>query len=325
MADFREIGYADSVHSGRWLVVLLVAIGCGRVSFSVQMSTDGGADALGANIDAAPRDSAFANEGRPPGADSGGSIDSGRVDAVDGCLLEAEICNGVDDDCDDRIDENTDAQCRAQNADGRCVAGSCDLACLAGFGDCDRIVANGCEQSLSADGHCGACDNRCATNNAIARCNGSVGCVISSCNGTFLDCDSEYANGCESVAVMVWPDNDDDGFGNSAPPQLACLGTGAGNSDDCDDANPTVNPGQTLFFEEPNGSGFDWNCDQIAEREFNELSTCAASGGPLCPFVIGWFSEAVPGCGAGGTLLVGCEWDGAICQPQVEIRVQACR
>lgn len=45
----------------------------------------------------------------------------------------------------------------------RCTNGACDTnPCLAGFGDCDGIVANGCETNLTTDSHnCGCCGKVC--------------------------------------------------------------------------------------------------------------------------------------------------------------------
>jgi hypothetical protein len=43
-----------------------------------------------------------------------------------------------------------------------CVAGQCALVCEALYGDCDRVMDNGCERALVADAaNCGACGNAC--------------------------------------------------------------------------------------------------------------------------------------------------------------------
>ena len=57
----------------------------------------------------------------------------------------AEICNGVDDDCDGVIDN--DARCALPGAEGACVDGGCQVVgCQAGFIDDDARVENGCER-----------------------------------------------------------------------------------------------------------------------------------------------------------------------------------
>ena len=69
---------------------------------------------------------------------------------------EGELCNHLDDDCDNRIDEDFDlssdpnhcgacnAPCQAANAEATCEAGACQVgACLDGFADLD--AESGCE------------------------------------------------------------------------------------------------------------------------------------------------------------------------------------
>ena len=50
----------------------------------------------------------------------------------------------------------------AANATSICTAGACSLTCNTGFGNCDGMVANGCEVNLGTDrNNCGACGNVC--------------------------------------------------------------------------------------------------------------------------------------------------------------------
>jgi len=63
----------------------------------------------------------------------------------------AEVCNGIDDDCNGTIDgPGSEVSCSRANATPACSGGVCVIAsCNAGFGDCDGINANGCEVNLS--------------------------------------------------------------------------------------------------------------------------------------------------------------------------------
>jgi hypothetical protein len=104
-----------------------------------------------------------------------------------------------------------------------CRSAACALAsCDAGFGDCDGLLANGCETPLVADGkNCGECGvvcamglvckagqctcPRCTFPNASSKCVGNQ-CVLDRCVAGFANCDGNAANGCEA-AVAADPRN----------------------------------------------------------------------------------------------------------------------
>ncbi|MEM9191408.1 MAG: MopE-related protein [Myxococcota bacterium] len=112
-----------------------------------------------------------------------------------------ETCDGVDQDCDFRLDESAPppAGCTPANATGSCVAGACGIArCNGGFADCDRSAVNGCEASLASADHCGGCFNRCQFPNGSAVCMGGT-CTLGGCNANFGDCDLNPTNGCEAL------------------------------------------------------------------------------------------------------------------------------
>ncbi len=119
---------------------------------------------------------------------------------------EAELCNGLDDDCDGQTDEGApppEAACAVENGFGRCTGtwtcnGVDEWSCNAstptaetcnGFDDdCDGQT----DEDMKVDGiyatddHCGACGLSCdgALPNATAMCavsNGSARCVVESC------------------------------------------------------------------------------------------------------------------------------------------------
>ena len=75
-----------------------------------------------------------------------------------------ESCNGINDDCDESIDEMTDAQCAdLPGGTGTCVAGQCELVCDDGRGDCNSNPSDGCETDTSNNRtHCGACFQACS-------------------------------------------------------------------------------------------------------------------------------------------------------------------
>jgi len=93
----------------------------------------------------------------------------------DGCTPATETCNGVDDDCDLRTDEDFDLAtdpmncgmcgngCTVANGTPECVGSMCGVAsCDMGFDDCNMDPTDGCETDLRADEmNCNSCGNVC--------------------------------------------------------------------------------------------------------------------------------------------------------------------
>lgn len=124
--------------------------------------------------------------------------------ASDTCAPTPERCNGVDDDCDGRVDETpeADSSCLFPHAAGACFGGRCTLTrCDADRGDCDGDFANGCETALRIDvDHCGACGRRCG---------GFDACVGATC-GSMIDVDVGTDHACavhETGRVVCWGRN----------------------------------------------------------------------------------------------------------------------
>jgi hypothetical protein len=138
-----------------------------------------------------------------------------------------ETCNGLDDNCDTNVDEDTscseglsccgsggcvdlmsdpghcnfcDAPCEIpDNGVPSCEAGACGIeSCNAGFDDCDAQAFNGCETNLNTDpDHCSLCGEVCPLPaNGVAGCESGL-CGIESCDTGFDDCDGQSFNGCE--------------------------------------------------------------------------------------------------------------------------------
>lgn len=70
-----------------------------------------------------------------------------------------ESCNGVDDDCDGKVDEaGAEDSCNApDNSTAMCSDGACVFQCDAGFTDC----AGQCVDTDSDPNHCGGCGVMC--------------------------------------------------------------------------------------------------------------------------------------------------------------------
>ena len=149
----------------------------------------------------------------------------------------AESCNGIDDDCDGRIDSDdpdvVDATTFYGDSDGDGYGGtqyavdacSAPVGYVATSDDCDDLDAS------SHPGGTEVCDG--ADNN---------------CDGT-VD---------EGVGLTWYADSDADGYGDSATTAEACdapVGFVA-NADDCDDSNASTSPASFEVCD-----GVDNNCD----------------------------------------------------------------
>ncbi len=131
----------------------------------------------------------------------------------------SETCNGVDDNCDGRVDEGvSNTYYLDADGDGYGTASSSVTACslpsgyATGAGDCD---------DGNPDAHPGASET---------------------CNGVDDDCDGTVDEG---LRITYYLDADSDGYGTSASTTQACdLPSGyASVAGDCDDGDAAVNPG----------------------------------------------------------------------------------
>jgi len=157
-----------------------------------------------------------------------------------------EVCNGIDDDCDDDVDlddssldptsatwyldDDGDTYGRDDRTERSCdpVAGHVQVG-----GDCD---------DLDDQVHPGA---------------------VEVCDGRDDDCDGTEDNHAID-ALRSYPDNDGDGFGDPSFPTDSCERPPGyvANGGDCDDDAPQSNP----LADEWCGSGDDEDCDNLIDE-----------------------------------------------------------
>lgn len=183
---------------------------------------------------------------------------SGRRTCIEGCTWGAcvppeEVCNGVDDNCNDEADELFDCVLASE----RVCTTSCGTigshVCVAGciWSECGVVeVCNGrddnCNDEIDelfecARGSTESCETSCGTTGSLSchdDCTRETECTPppEECNGEDDDCDGEPMAG-----------EDDDGDGYFGP---AC------GDEDCDDENPEIHPGS-----EETCNLLDDNCD----------------------------------------------------------------
>lgn len=165
----------------------------------------------------------FGDPGAPIAGCEGDALaaDATDCDDADGAVFPGaeERCNAADDDCDGVVDEEV-ALTWYVDADGDGFGADTVLACDSPEGTVE--VPGDCDDT-DPEVHPGAVE-RCAT-------------------AADDDCDGTSSGAVDCVAFHL--DADADGYG-VADSQCLCAGDGAytaNNDDDCDDADPDVNPG----------------------------------------------------------------------------------
>lgn len=154
----------------------------------------------------------------------------------------SEQCNEQDDDCDGRTDEGVETP-YYRDADGD------------GYGD-PEVITQGCEPPSGYVANKDDCDDdRKEVNPAASEL----------CNGLDDNCSGVIDEGFESS--IFYPDQDDDGFGDSSAGQQACVAPPGylDNGEDCNDQDSAINP---LGTESCNL--LDDDCDEEIDEGFSK-------------------------------------------------------
>jgi hypothetical protein len=155
-----------------------------------------------------------------------------------------EYCNGVDDDCDGTIDEDTAVDAVSWYAD----------ADSDGYGD-PSVSDTECYQPSGYVADNTDCDDTVATTNPGA---------TEYCNSVDDDCDGDIDEDTAFDAVPWYADTDSDGYGDPAVVDTECYqpsGYVADNTD-CDDSVSTTYPGADEYC-----NSVDDDCDGVIDED----------------------------------------------------------
>ena len=168
---------------------------------------------------------------------NGNDCDDSNADVYPGNL---EICDGLDNDCNDEIDEGTGGVVYADN-DGD------------GFGDINSTM-DGCDNTNGYVQNALDCDDGNATINPNA---------TEVCDDVDNNCDEDID---EELKSLYYVDTDGDGFGDPLIQAEACYPINGYVTDntDCDDSEMTVNPNQFEICDL-----LDNNCDGSIDEGVN--------------------------------------------------------
>jgi hypothetical protein len=155
-----------------------------------------------------------------------------------------EHCDGLDNDCDGTVDEDSalDASTFYADTDGD------------GFGD-PLSTTSACTASTGWVADATDCDDTASTVHPGAD---------EYCDGTDTDCDGSLDEDEALDAASWYEDGDGDGYGNPASSAAACTQPSgwldASLATDCDDSDAAVHPGADEFCD-----GVDTDCDGTAD------------------------------------------------------------
>jgi hypothetical protein len=237
------------------------------------------------------------------------------VKGVQGCVagaqvckhadyLDEELCNGVDDNCDGRVDEGFDLTndpfncgscktfCTAANASlVACVAGKCGAVtvCATGHADLDKDPANGCEYACPVSPP------------SVEVCNGKD----DDCNGVVDDAVSDVGTVCTDNCPAADPCV---AAGSCAPYAIApksgsCYGLCVDNGKTVCKAGVKVCDHGTLTATE-SCNGVDDNCDGRVDEGFNLLTDPQSCG--ACGNVCALPNAGTVGCANGLCTVTAC-------------------
>ena len=226
--------------------------------------------------------------------------------------LQQEVCNGIDDDCDNMIDEVGAEGCEAWYVDmdqdgfgvakqSKCLCGPEDFYTVQVAGDCkplDEDVFPGAPEECNGKDE--SCDGVKDEGFSDLDDDGVADCVDPDDDGDGVP---DSADNCPTNENPFQGDFDKDGMGNACDPDID--NDGVDNTGDCAPFDPTVKPGAVEVCD-----GKDNDCDGPADEELG-TTTCGLG---ICLHTIdncvaGETQQCDPMAGAAGEICDGLDND----------------
>jgi hypothetical protein len=228
-----------------------------------------------------------------------GPVTDGPVPVVDGPVTDGPVMDGPVTDTLLIVDTTpadlpqTDAFC-VPNSFIQCSQKILVKCNSAGDGTVDiNCNPDSCDQAL---GRCDACDP-----SDPPTCQG--GAVVT-CDADGLEVSTPCPAGCQNAQCCN--DADQDTYSD-------CDG-------DCNESDPLVNPGQTVYQTQASNGSFDYNCDNQVDPEYPDPVNCVFTGAGCSGS--GWVGTP-PNCGDPGSFALCIKQTGS-CIQQLESRQQGC-
>ena len=219
-------------------------------------------------------------DGYGSGCALGTDCDDGNDARYEGAT---EQCDGIDNDCDDAVDEDLPVATYFPDLDGDT------------YGDADSQPVESCAQPPMTSTNATDCNDSDASIHPMA---------AESCDGIDNNCNSLFDEGFPTTSY--YPDQDDDGFGDeNAEAVVSCLAP-AGHVDvntDCADDDTTINPAADEICD----NGEDEDCDGLVDDQDPDCQpiSCQSqddcglnSEGLACPLLGGADQLCAPLCRA---------------------------
>ncbi|MBW1807398.1 MAG: putative metal-binding motif-containing protein [Deltaproteobacteria bacterium] len=256
-----------------------------------------------------------------------------------------ELCDGLDNDCDDGTDEDFAVGDTCQGV-GECGPGSIECA--------DQNTARcssdlGGSQYAGVDELCDGLDNDCDDETDEGFDIGESCAQIGICSEGLVECADLISTRCSThpggsqdqsqteVCDGATTDENcngeaDEGFDVDEDGYYTCLSHG-NVEEDCCDNEPAAFPGQENYSSTAHscpstlGGVWDFNCDGAVEYLFSQLLVCQHDG--LSCHAVAWGTAGLAQCGQPVIIWTDCCYSGpSTCDPcsaYPEVYTQACR